>query len=81
MTNTEKNPTGKFRRLKDGSWKSFNNRWRIIRTGTGRYDLHDLHRDEGDTLYMMGLSTVVACEEGARAVEWADRTEYDPSKE
>jgi hypothetical protein len=79
LTNKEKNPAGKFRRLKDGSWKSRNNRWRIVRSATGRYDLHDLNRAKDDTLYMMGMPTVVACEEGARGVEWADRVEKDPS--
>jgi hypothetical protein len=79
LTNEEKNPAGKFKRLKDGTWKSSNNRWRIVRSATRRYDLHDLNRAKDDTLYMMGLPTVAACEEGARGVEWADRMEKDPS--
>lgn len=76
---TKENLVGKFKRLKDGTWKSSNNRWRIVRSSTGRYDLHDLGRDKGDTLVLMGLPTVAACEDGARGMEWADRMEEDPS--
>lgn len=76
---TKDNLAGKFTRRKDGSWTSSNRRWRIIRSATGRYDLHDLQRPEGDTLLLMGLPTVAACEDGARGQEWADRVEKDPS--
>ena len=76
---TQENFAGKFTRRKDGAWTSSNRRWRIVRASLGRYDLHDLKRDEGDTLLLMGLPTVAACEDGARGVEWADRVEKDPS--
>lgn len=75
----DKNLTGKFKRMKDGSWKSGNGRWRIIRSATGRYDLHDLTRKKDDTLVLTGVPTVAACEDGARGHEWADRVEKEPS--
>jgi hypothetical protein len=71
------NLVGKFKRRKDGTWSSSCRRWRIARSGTGRYDLHDLSRDEGDTLYSMGHPTVAACEEAARGVVWAERQESE----
>lgn len=76
---TQKNLTGKFTRQKNGSWTSSNRRWKIVRAATGRYDLHDLKKDKDDTLVLMGLATVAACEDGARGVEWADRVEKDPT--
>ena len=76
---TQENLVGKFTLRKDGAWTSSNRRWRIVRASTGRYDLHDLKRDKDDTLLMMGLGTVAACEDAARGVEWADRVEKDPS--
>lgn len=76
---TKENLAGKFTRRKDGSWRSSNGRWRIERSATGRYDLHDLERGDDDTLVLMGLPTVAACEDGARGFEWADRVEKDPS--
>ena len=75
---TQENLAGKFKRRKDGAWTSSNGRWRIERSATGRYDLHDLKRDKDDTLVLMGLPTVAACEDGARGMEWADRVEKDP---
>jgi hypothetical protein len=69
----------KFVRRKDGTWGSTCHRWRIVRSTTGRYDLHDRSRSDGDQLVGMGLSTVAGCEEMARGLEWADRMEADPT--
>ena len=62
-----------------GGWTSDCGRWRVTRAGVGRYDLHDLTREDGDTEISLGLESVAMCEEAARAHEWAERMADTPS--
>ena len=68
----KKKPVGKFKMRKDGVWVASGGRWKIERMGPMRYDLHHMEREE-DTLVVVGLPTVAACESYARA--WNEGSE------